>query len=95
VAITFHFDGQTKTVDGRAGESILRIGLDAGIPIESACGGNGFCTTCLCHITKGMDQLNVRTDREDNMGILDDPERLTCQAVYEGNSDVEVQVVSI
>ncbi|MDD3896353.1 MAG: 2Fe-2S iron-sulfur cluster-binding protein [Candidatus Peribacteraceae bacterium] len=92
--VTFTYGGQTKTVEGKQGETLLQIGIDNGIPIEHACGGNGFCTTCLCKIKKGNDHLSARTEREENMGISDAQERLGCQAKLQ-NGDVEVDVIDI
>jgi len=90
--VTFHYDGETKTVEAEKGQKILQIALDNGVSIEHACGGNGFCTTCLCNVKKGMENLSDRNDREENMGIMDDPERLSCQAEAEG--DVEIEVIN-
>ena len=90
--VTFHSDGETKTVEAEKGQKILQIALDNGVSIEHACGGNGFCTTCLCNVKKGMENLSDRNDREENMGIMDDPERLSCQAEAEG--DVEIEVIN-
>lgn len=84
-------DGQTVEVDAPEGETILRIALDNGIPMEHACGGNGFCTTCMCKVQQGMDNLSPRNDREENMGIVNDPERLSCQSEVLGDVTVEVQ----
>lgn len=83
-------DGQKKTVEGKEGETILRIALDSGIPMEHACGGNGFCTTCMCKIEKGMESLSPRNDREENMGVTDDPNRLGCQARVHGDTEVKI-----
>jgi len=89
--ITFHLpDGQIKTVDGPEGETILRIALDNGIPMEHACGGNGFCTTCMCSVKEGMSNLTPRNEREENMGVTDDPKRLSCQARIHGDVSVDV-----
>lgn len=92
--VTFKYDGQKKIVEGKDGETLLQIGLDGGVPIENACGGNGFCTTCLCKVKKGSDNLSERTEREENMGISGDEERLSCQAKLQ-SGDVEVEVVDI
>lgn len=89
--IRFHMsDGQIREVEAPTGETILQIALDAGIPMEHACGGNGFCTTCMCKVKTGMENLSPRNDREDNMGVVNDPDRLSCQAQVEGDIDVEV-----
>ena len=90
--ITFiHPDGTIQKVEGAEGETILTIALDADVPMEHACGGNGFCTTCMCDVQSGMDKLSPRNDREENMGVVDDPKRLSCQAKVLG--DVEVRLL--
>ena len=90
---TVHYAGMTNTVEAATGESILKIALDNGIPMEHACGGNGFCTTCMCTVKQGMENLNARNDREENMGITSDPYRLSCQARIAGGGDIEIEVM--
>lgn len=90
--VTFHYAGTEKTIDAKTGESILKIAIDNGIPMESACGGNGFCTTCMCTVKQGMDALCPRTDREDGMGITSDPYRLGCQARVQGEGTIDIEV---
>ena len=90
--ITFKYGDQVKEVEAEKGKKLLHIGLDAGVPIEHACGGNGFCTTCMCQITEGMENLCERNDREENMGVVNDPDRLTCQAEVTGDGDIVVEV---
>jgi 2Fe-2S ferredoxin len=91
--VTF-IQGTTRTeVQATNGDSLLNIALDAGIPMEHACGGNGFCTTCMCTVKHGKESLSARNDQEENMGIIEDPYRLGCQARVEGNDgDVEVEI---
>lgn len=94
--ITFHHsNGQVTVADAKEGESILKIALDHNIPMEHACGGNGFCTTCMCKVQKGMEQLSPRNDREENMGITSDPYRLSCQSRVKGTEDLEIEVLEI
>lgn len=88
--VTFIYGNQTKTVEAAHGEKLLQIGLDHGVPVEHACGGNGFCTTCMCRVREGMENLSPRNDREENMGIIEDPERLSCQAEVQGDCTVEI-----
>jgi ferredoxin len=89
--ITYNIDGQITELEAKAGKSLLKIGLEAGLMIEGACGGNGFCTTCKCTVQSGAEALNALTDSEDDMGI-ESPERLTCQAIYAGDGNVVVEV---
>lgn len=94
--ITFVFpDGQMKKVTTEGGKSILQIALDSDIPMEHACGGNGFCTTCMCDIEQGMGSLSPRNEREENMGVMEDPKRLGCQSVVEGESEVKVRLLDM
>ncbi len=88
--VKFDVNGQITEVETEAGETLLQVGLDNGIPIEHACGGNGFCTTCLCKVKSGGENLGERNDKEDNMGITEVSERLGCQATVEGDVEVEV-----
>lgn len=88
--ITFHYAGQITTVEAEEGKTILQIALDSGIPMEHACGGNGFCTTCMCKVKNGMENLSPRNEKEENMGIVNDPERLSCQSEVKGDVEVEV-----
>ncbi|UPA22564.1 (2Fe-2S)-binding protein [Candidatus Peribacteria bacterium] len=83
-------NGQITVVEAAEGERILHIALDNGIPMEHACGGNGFCTTCMCKVKEGMGNLSPRNDREENMGIVNDPDRLSCQSEVMGDVTVEV-----
>lgn len=91
--VTFKIGNQITTVEGKDGQSILQIALDNDIPQEHACGGNGFCTTCMCTVKKGLDQLSDRNEREENMGLTMDPYRLGCQARIKGeDADIEVEL---
>ncbi len=88
--VTFIMGDQRKTVQTPDGQTILQIALDNGVPMEHACGGNGFCTTCMCTVKEGAEHLTERNDREENMGITSDPYRLSCQARVKGDVTVEV-----
>ena len=88
--VTFHHGDETTEVDAQAGQTLLQTAQDNAIPMEFACGGNGFCTTCKCQVKEGMEHLSARNDKEENMGVIDDPYRLGCQAEVEGDVTVEV-----
>jgi ferredoxin, 2Fe-2S len=88
--VTYKFWGQKKTVQGKEGQTILQIALDNDIPMEHACGGNGFCTTCICCVEKGMENVSPRSEQEENMGITEDPDRLSCQSKVLGDIEVEI-----
>lgn len=88
--VTYIVKGKPVTVEAEEGASLLNIALDHGISVEHACGGNGFCTTCLCRVKEGAEHLSPRNDREENMGVTEDPDRLGCQAAVQGDVTVEL-----
>ena len=49
--LTIHFvesDGSTRRVEGRAGQSMMQIAVDAGVTgIAGLCGGDMCCATCI------------------------------------------------
>ena len=89
--ITYILGDQKRVIETEPGKTILQIALDNDIPMEHACGGNGFCTTCMCKVREGMENLSPRNDREENMGVIDDPDRLSCQSEVHGDVTIEVQ----
>ncbi|MGJ0239661.1 2Fe-2S iron-sulfur cluster-binding protein [Novosphingobium fluoreni] len=51
--LTFvEFDGQTREVDARLGETVMRSARNAGVEgIIAECGGSMTCLTCHCYVT--------------------------------------------
>jgi 2Fe-2S ferredoxin len=91
-------DGQVRTVEGEAGKTILQIALDHGIPMEHACGGNGFCTTCSCEVQSGREMMEKGVvspvnEKEQNMGIEGPDQRLGCQTKVQG--DITVKIIEL
>lgn len=86
--ITFIIGQEKKTVDAEEGATLLEIAQKNGIPMEAACGGNGFCATCKCRIVQGETRASPRNDREEAMGMTGN-ERLGCQAKVQGDLTVE------
>lgn len=86
-------DGQVREVSTEEGKTLLQVALDSNVPMEHACGGNGFCTTCLCAVEQGSDRLSPRNDREESMGVTEDERRLGCQAAVHG--DVTVRILEM
>jgi 2Fe-2S ferredoxin len=92
-------DGTEKTVEFEHGklpfqehglpESFLDVAMNAGIPLEHACGGSCACTTCHLFITQGEQNLSEPQDNEldrlDTAWDLKTNSRLGCQAVIKGD----------
>ena len=52
---------------------------------------NGICGTCKMKVTKGMENINPKTEEEDEFPLNDD-ERLGCQCSrLKGNIEVEYE----
>lgn len=95
--VTYIFpDGTVRMVEGEEGRTVLQIALENGIPMEHACGGNGFCTTCSCDVQDGQKMIdegvvNAVNEREENMGVEGPDRRLGCQTKVQG--DITVKIV--
>jgi len=91
--LTIIKDGTKHTLEVEEGQSILEAALAQGIEIEHACGGFGFCTTCLCHVKDNPQNLADITPEELNMGIPENSTdmRLSCQARMKGDVTVETE----
>ncbi len=93
--LMIHFQPVGRKVETRKGRTILELAADAGIPIESICGGGGKCGKCRVVIRSGSSNITPLNLSE--VKALGDEERasgarLACQAsvVREGAIVVEV-----
>lgn len=83
------FKPENRTIEADTGDTILDAALDADIPINYNCGGNGACSTCHIIVEEGLDTLNAKTD--DELDLLEDTEgvteasRLACQCQIGGD----------
>jgi len=88
--IFIHPDGRSET-EIEAGKTLLDAAQKCSAPMEYACGGNGFCTTCKCRVKNGRSNLSLPNEREENMGIEGESgDRLGCQAKVFGDAEVEL-----
>jgi 2Fe-2S ferredoxin len=78
--------GETRSIEGRDGWSVMEILRDAGLPIAAECGGACACATCHVYVEgEWYDKLPPRTDAEVDMldmALAVEPNsRLSCQIV--------------
>lgn len=93
--ITMTKDGEDKRLENISKElTLLELAQENNIQMDSACGGNGACTTCMVKVHKGAENLSEITEREEMMGMSSDsPDyRLGCQCKVTGG-DVEVELM--
>lgn len=81
--------------DGELG-SLLSIALEAGVPIEHACGGVCACATCHVYVTRGLESCNPPSEREEDQMEsapgLTAQSRLACQCIPNGTQDITVVI---
>ncbi|MEO0467183.1 MAG: 2Fe-2S iron-sulfur cluster-binding protein [Pseudomonadota bacterium] len=78
-------EGTERTVEARAGESVMEAAIKNSIPgIDADCGGACACATCHVHVDPGfMDKVGSAQDMEQSMldfaeGVTEQS-RLSCQ----------------
>ncbi len=84
--VTFiQFSGETITIDGPDGDSVMKIALDNLVPgIDADCGGECSCATCHVLVDREwMDRVGTADEQENSMLDLNpdrEPNsRLACQ----------------
>lgn len=60
--------GRPVTATGDVGDSLLRVGQAAGLPLEGTCEGQMACSTCHVVVAaEWFDRLSPPTEEEDDM----------------------------
>lgn len=76
------------TLEAEAGDTLLELAHEHGVPVGSNCGGVCGCSTCHVYVAKGFDSLEEMEDDEaDRLDLGFDVRlnsRLACQARVEG-----------
>jgi len=76
--------GETRTLEGRDGWSVMEILRDAGLDITAECGGACACATCHVYVEETwLEKLPPKSDAETDMldmALAVEPNsRLSCQ----------------
>lgn len=85
--------GETRTVDGEAGLSVMEVIRDAGFDeLLALCGGCCSCATCHIHVDAGFTgalppMSEDENDLLDSSGRRDATSRLSCQIPFEDALD--------
>ncbi len=99
VRVTFlTADGQRVAAEGEAGQRLLELGQNAGMPLEGTCEGQMACSTC--HVVVAPDWFDrlvqASEDEEDMLDLavgVTRTSRLACQIVLDAALDgLEVRV---
>jgi len=99
VKVTFTTaNGEQVSAEGQAGESLLRLGQAAGMPLEGTCEGQMACSTCHVIVApEWFDKLpRASEDEEDMLDLaagVRRTSRLSCQIMLtEGLDGLEVRI---
>ena len=88
-----HFAHDNITVEVEAGTSLEKAAAEAGASFPFGC-HMGSCGTCRCHITKGLENANPKTEEElelfSALTSVRDDERLGCQLTINGDMTIEI-----
>ncbi len=84
-------------VVAQCGETLQEVAVRSRLPMGDACGGQGACSSCHCHVVQGNEHLTELSDREDTALDKASDVRLTsrlgCQArIADAQGVIEVVV---
>ena len=85
---SIRFRPSLAEVEVPVGTTLHAAVLQAGLPIASACGGDGLCARCGVEILEGGDAVSAETDAErdaKHRNRIDAALRLACRARVEGD----------
>jgi len=91
ISLKLTHEGRTEVLEVARKANLLRSIQESGIPIGSACGGNGLCASCKVNVLKGEKNLSTPNDIEVGLSVrnqLQSNERIACQTKVMG--DVEI-----
>lgn len=86
------FTNENIEIEVEAGTSLQDAAEKAGSTFPFGC-RRGSCGTCRCFVTKGLENVNAKTDSEDflfqTLTAVEDHERLGCQLIIQGDVEIE------
>lgn len=85
-----------REIDAQAGQTIMAAARDSGLYWPTTCGGQAICTTCLCRIEAGAEnldeigrsELRTMTEERSEAMVRENNLRLACQARISGDVTV-------
>ncbi len=85
-----------REIDAQAGQTIMAAALDSGLYWPTTCGGQAICTTCMCRIEAGAEnlddigrtELKTMTEERSEALVRENNLRLACQARVSGDVTV-------
>ena len=85
-----------REIDAQAGQTIMAAAHDSGLYWPTTCGGQAICTTCLCRVEAGAEnldeigstELKTMTEERSEAMVRENDLRLACQARVSGDVTV-------
>lgn len=85
-----------RTIEAGEGISILKALLDAGVPIQTKCGGEAKCGACHLFVLEGRKGLSkvqrLENEKLDSIVGVGAKSRLACQAIL-GTEPVTIELL--
>jgi len=95
IVLMIVFQPHGKRIEAKKGETLLEAATDAGISINSICGGEGLCGKCRVIIRDGMQNLSLPTNAEKRALSKEDIAngfRLACQTKIEREGLIVIEI---
>ena len=92
-AVTFQPAGRSIAV--RPGTRLVDAAMDAGVPLDMPCGGEGVCGKCRVVVRRGIGPPGPAEQDTLSQEDLDQGVRLACQTSVDGSMTVEVPETSL
>lgn len=94
--VKIFFDPMSKEIEVKRGALLLDAIREAGIRIESICGGKGECGKCSVILNKGeVSRLSTKSEKFLSPQEISEGHRLACQIRVLGDSEFTVPVESL
>lgn len=94
--VKIFFDPMSKEIEVKRGALLLDAIREAGIRIESICGGKGECGKCRVILNKGeVSRLSTKSEKFLSPQEISEGHRLACQIRVLGDSEFTVPVESL
>ena len=85
-----------REIDAQAGQTIMAAALASGLYWPTTCGGQAICTTCMCRVEAGAEnlddigrgELRTMTEERSEAMVRGNHLRLACQARVSGDVTV-------
>jgi 2Fe-2S ferredoxin len=89
---TIYLKKNRPQINTTSKDHLMKILMDAGIPVASSCGGDGVCGKCKVQIIDGINNLSTENETEKILRerlSIDQTQRISCQCHVLGDITID------